>query len=60
MCNIQCFLLHECYISYMNQITIFKYGRLKVSTYICAYTTSENAKVAFISPKEDDCIYVKG
>lgn len=44
----------------MNQITIFKYGRLKVSTYICAYTTSENAKVAFISPKEDDCIYVKG
>lgn len=57
MFNKQCFLLHERFISFMDWI--FEDGRLKLSTCIHAYTTSENAKLAFISLKEDDYIYVK-
>lgn len=56
MFNIQCFLLHERYVSFMDWTNIFKYGKLKLSTYIHAYTASENAKLTFISLKEDECI----
>lgn len=41
-------------------MNIFKYGRLKLSTYIHAYATSENAKLASISLRGNIRIYVKG